>query len=200
MTEASPVTHLGYLEPELYVPESIGHPAAQTECRMVDECGDEADPEQGGELVMRGPQFMRGYWKSPQVTAEVLRDGWYWSGDVARRDERGLYYIVDRRKEMIKFKGFPIAPAEVEALLMEHPAVRDCGIVGAADSACGEVPVAFVVLRQPAQASAKLETELCGYVGERLVSYKQPRKVRFVEAIPRNPSGKILRRELRAML
>jgi len=88
----------------------------------------------------------------------------------------------------------------VEALLMEHPAVRDCGIVGAADSAAGEIPIAFVVLRQPEQASAKMESELCGYVGERLVSYKQPRRVRFVEAIPRNPSGKILRRELRAML
>ena len=200
MTEASPVTHLGFLEPELYMPDSIGHPAAQTECRMVDEAGNDADPERGGELVMRGPQFMLGYWKSPQATDEVLRDGWYWSGDVARRDERGLYYIVDRRKEMIKYKGFAIAPAEVEALLMEHPAVRDCGIVGAADSAAGEIPIAFVVLRQPEQASAKMESELCGYVGERLVSYKQPRRVRFVEAIPRNPSGKILRRELRAML
>src|SRR5438552_1064248 len=89
MTEASPVTHLGFLEPELYAPDSVGHPAAQTECRMVDEAGNDADPERGGELVMRGPQFMLGYWKSPQTTNEVLRDRWDWSGDVARRDERG---------------------------------------------------------------------------------------------------------------
>ena len=83
-----------------------------------------------GELVMRGPQFMLGYWKSPECTADVMRDGWYWSGDVATRDDDDWYRIVDRRKEMIKYKGFPVAPAEVEAVLLEHPSVRDCGVVG----------------------------------------------------------------------
>ena len=198
MTEASPVTHLGFLEPELYQPDSVGRPAILTECRIMDESGRDVANGEAGELVMRGPQFMRGYWKSPEATAEVLRDGWYWSGDVAQRDERGLYYIIDRRKEMIKYKGFAIAPAEVEAVLLEHPAVRDCGVVGKQDGACGEIPVAFVVRHE--DTNRKLESELCGYVAERLSHYKQPREVRFVEAIPRNPSGKILRRELRAKL
>ena len=96
---------------------------------------------------MRGPQFMLGYWKEPQATAAVLRDGWYWSGDIVTRDREGFYRVVDRRKEMIKYKGFPVAPAEVEAVLLEHPAVKECGVVGRADAAAGEIPVAFVALR-----------------------------------------------------
>src|SRR2546430_12682833 len=135
MTEASPVTHVGYLDPKLYKPESIGQPLAQTECRVVDENGEEVPTGETGELVMRGPQFMSGYWNDPQATAAVLRDGWYWSGDIVRRDEQDFYYVVDRVKEMIKYKGFAVAPAQVEALLLEHPAVRDCGVVGCPDSA-----------------------------------------------------------------
>src|ERR1700733_11867985 len=160
MTEASPVTHVGYLEPELYRPESIGQPLAQTECRVVSATNSEEKevaPGEPGELVMRGPQFMMGYWKDPQATAAVLRDGWFWSGDIVTRDADDFYYVVDRRKEMIKYKGFPVAPAEVEPLLLEHPAVRDCGVVGRPDGAAGEIPVAFVVLRDGAVASKKLE-------------------------------------------
>jgi len=200
MTEASPVTHLGFIEPELYCPESIGQLAVQTECKLIGLSGNEVVGREDGELIMRGPQFMQGYWKSPEATREVLRDGWYWSGDIGRRDERGFFFIVDRRKELIKFKGFAVAPAEIEAVLLEHPAVRDAGIVGKADDDCGEIPVAFVVMRNGQSGSAKLATELSGYVAERLAPYKQPREVRFVESIPRNPSGKILRRELRASL
>jgi len=129
MTEASPVTHLGFLTPERNRPESIGHPLALTECRVMGDDGIEAAENTPGELVMRGPQFMLGYWKEPQATASVLRDGWYWSGDVVRRDADGYYHVLDRRKEMIKYKGFPVAPAEVEAVLMEHPGVRDCGVI-----------------------------------------------------------------------
>jgi acyl-coenzyme A synthetase/AMP-(fatty) acid ligase len=149
---------------------------------------------------MRGPQFMMGYWKYPEATAAVLRDGWYWSGDVARVDQNGLYWIVDRRKEMIKYKGFAVAPAEIEAVLLEHPAVLDCGVVGRADQAAGEVPCAFVVLRDGAPASARMDSELIGFVAERLTGYKQPREVHIVANIPRTPSGKILRRELRKLL
>ncbi len=206
MTEASPVTHLGYVDEALYRPDSIGHAVALTDCRLVDESGAEVPESRPGaaalhgELVMRGPQFMLGYWNAPEATQEVLRDGWYWSGDVAKRDDDGFYFIVDRRKEMIKYKGFPVAPAEVEAVLLEHPAVRDCGVVGKADNAAGEIPCAFVVLREGHAASAQTEAQLCGHVAERLTGYKQPREVRFVASIPRNPSGKILRRELRNLL
>src|SRR3984957_1458204 len=203
MTEASPVTHVGYLEPELYRPESIGQPLVRTECRVVNATNtdeSEVTPGQPGELVMRGPQFMMGYWKDPKATDAVLRDGWFWSGDIVTRDEDDFYKVVDRRKEMIKYKGFPVAPAEVEALLLEHPAVRDCGVVGRADPTAGEIPVAFIVLREGSVATKKLEEELCGFVSERLTSYKQPRQIHFVDALPRTPSGKILHRELRKIL
>ena len=195
MTEASPVTHIGYLEPDLYRPDSIGQSVAETECRL--HVGHESF---SGELVMRGPQIMLGYWNAPDATDAVLRDGWYWSGDVASVDSDGFYRIVDRVKEMIKYKGFAIAPAEVEAVLLEHPLVRDCGIVGRQDLVAGEVPCAFVVLRDGNHGSSKIAGELCGFVAERLTGYKQPREVRFVPHIPRNPSGKILRRKLREAL
>ena len=207
MTEASPVTHVEFLQPELYRPDSIGHPLAKTDCRVLAQS--ELDPADRpdelteapsgipGELVMRGPQFMLGYWKEPQATAAVLRDGWYWSGDIVTRDREGFYRVVDRRKEMIKYKGFPVAPAEVEAVLLEHPAVKECGVVGRADATAGEIPVAFVALRDGFADSARLGEELCAFVADRLTKYKQPREVHFVESIPKTPSGKILRRELR---
>ena len=200
MTEASPVTHLGFLDPQLYKPESIGQPVALTECRVVDINDQEVPPGERGELVMRGPQFMLGYWKDPQATCAVLRDGWYWSGDIVSRDEDDFYYVLDRRKEMIKYKGFSVAPAEVEAVLLEHPAVRDCGVVARPDASCGEIPCAFVVLREGNPPSLTLDEALRTFVAERLTHYKQPREIRFVEAVPRTPSGKILRRELRNAL
>jgi len=199
MTEASPVTHLGYLDADLYRPDSIGQPLALTQCRVLDQTDAEAAAGLSGELVMCGPQFMQGYWYATEATAAVLRDGWYWSGDIVTRDKQGFFRVVDRLKEMIKYKGFSIAPAEVEAVLMEHPAVRDCGVVGAADGAAGEIPVAFVVLRDGLSSSGTLQDELCAFVADRLTHYKQPRQVRFVTALPRTPSGKILRRELRKM-
>jgi long-chain acyl-CoA synthetase len=210
MTEASPVTHVGYLEPELYRPDSIGHPVAETDCRVLaqsdldpsDSPDDMTEPPSGqpGELVMRGPQFMLGYWNEPNTTAAVLRDGWYWSGDIVTRDREGFYRVVDRRKEMIKYKGFPVAPAEVEAVLLEHPAVKECGVVGRSDAAAGEIPVAFVALRNGFVDSQKLGDELCAFVAERLTHYKQPREVRFIDAVPKTASGKILRRELRQQM
>ena len=210
MTEASPVTHVGYVAPELYRPDSIGHPVAATDCRVLAQSDiDPSDtPDQlteapsgmPGELVMRGPQFMLGYWKEPQATAPVLRDGWYWSGDIVTRDREGFYRVVDRRKEMIKYKGFPVAPAEVEAVLLEHPAVKECGVVGRADDCAGEIPVAFVALRDGFVDSGKLGEELCTFVADRLTHYKQPREVHFIDAVPKTASGKILRRELRKSL
>lgn len=210
MTEASPVTHVGYLDPALYHPDSIGHPLAATDCRVLSQPNidpadtpddlTEAASGQPGELVMRGPQFMLGYWKEPQATAAVLRDGWYWSGDIVTRDREGFYRVVDRRKEMIKYKGFAVAPAEVEAVLMEHPAVRECGVVGRPDAAAGEIPVAFVSLRSGFVDSGSLGEELCSFVADRLTRYKQPREVHFVDAVPKTASGKILRRELRKQM
>jgi len=149
---------------------------------------------------MRGPQFMLGYWQEPQATASVLRDGWYWSGDVVCRDQNDFFYVLDRSKEMIKYKGFPVAPAEVEAVLMEHPAVRDCGVVARPNNEAGEIPCAFVVLREGQASDETMKRTLCGFVADRLTHYKQPREVHFVDTVPRTPSGKILRRELRKAL
>jgi acyl-CoA synthetase (AMP-forming)/AMP-acid ligase II len=199
MTEASPVTHLGFTEPGLYNPASIGMPVAETNCRVLDLNDNDAAPGEAGELVMRGPQFMLGYWHAPEATASVLRDGWYWSGDVVKRDERGFYYVLDRRKEMIKYKGFPVAPAEIESVLLEHPAVRDCGVVGRKCEDT-EIPVAFITLRDGFAESDKLRSELLDFVGQQLTPYKQPREMHFVPHIPHTPSGKILRRELRQLL
>jgi acyl-CoA synthetase (AMP-forming)/AMP-acid ligase II len=214
MTEASPLTHVGYLDAELYRPDSIGHPVAQTECRVVlqaesdssdasaesrDASPGDASPGEPGELVMRGPQFMLGYWREPQATADALRDGWFWSGDIVTRDREGFFRVVDRRKEMIKYKGFPVAPAEVEAVVLEHPAVRECGVVGRPCAVAGEVPIAFVALRDGFVGCKKLEEELCAFVADRLTHYKQPREVRFVDSVPKTASGKILRRELRKL-
>ena len=203
MTEASPVTHVGYITPpEMNRPASIGQPLALTECRILDITerdpnGSEVAAGEQGELVMRGPQIMLGYWKEPQATAAVLRDGWYFSGDIVRLDADGFYYVLDRSKEMIKYKGFPVAPAEVESLLLEHPAVRDCGVVAKPDISCGEIPCAFVVLRDGFVASDSLDQQLREFVADRLAHHKQPREIHFVDAVPRTPSGKILRRELR---
>ncbi len=199
MTEASPVTHCGFLEPDLYRPSSIGRPVADTECRLVEENQSNGSKDYG-QLVMRGPQFMRGYWNAPEATAEALRDGWYWSGDVATRDQNGFFQIVDRLKEMIKFKGFPISPAEIESVLMEHPLIRDCGVTGSPDIHAGEIPCAFVVLKPAASPSPMLQSELQSFVRDRLTSYKQPQQIHFIEAIPRSLSGKILRRELKLLL
>ena len=206
MTEASPVTHSGYVAPpEMNRPASIGQPLALTECRIVnvnekDNDAREAAPGEPGELAMRGPQIMLGYWKEPQATAAALRDGWYFSGDIVRSEADGFYYVLDRSKEMIKYKGFPVAPAEVESVLLEHPAVRDCGVVAKLDLEAGEIPCAFVVLREGFNSGDALDKELRDFVADRLAHHKQPREIRFVEAVPRTPSGKILRRELRKVL
>ena len=197
MTEASPVTHVGFENGPFYRPESIGAAVAQTDCRILNALDQEVASGDIGELVMRGPQFMLGYWNAPEATADVLRDGWYYSGDIARTDADGLYYIVDRRKEMIKYKGLPVAPAEVESVLLECPLVRDAGVVAKPDADAGEIPCAFVVLREGVPDNDKTQREICGFAAERLAGHKQPREIRFVPQIPRNPSGKVLRRELK---
>src|SRR5438128_3939824 len=197
MTESYPCTHFGYLDYVRCRQESIGHRLARTECQIINQNGDPASVGEPGELVMRGPQFMLGYWKSPEATACALRDGWYWSGDIVTRDAHGFYFVLDRSKEMIKYKGFSVAPAEIESVLLEHPAVRDCGVVGRQDSSAGEVPVAFVVAQDGFASKQGFGDELCAFVASRLAYYKQPREIRFIDVVPKTASGKILRRELR---
>jgi long-chain acyl-CoA synthetase len=193
LTETSPVTHANPMDAAVL--ESIGLVVGGTEDKIVDlETGTKTlANDEVGEICVRGPQVMRGYWHKPQDTADVLRDGWFHTGDVGRRDDKGYVFIVDRKKEFIKYKGFGVGPAEVEAVLCEHPAVADAGVIGKPNEEAGEIPKAFVQLRPNAQATAD---ELIAFVKERISDYKRVREVEFIEKVPRTASGKILRREL----
>ncbi|HEV8469936.1 MAG TPA: AMP-binding protein [Candidatus Limnocylindria bacterium] len=200
LTETSPVTHTNPVEEAVL--ESIGPAVPGTLDKIVDLDAGTRTLTTGevGEICVRGPQVMLGYWNSAskgqsvtQDTADVIRDGWFHTGDVGKKDEKGYVFIVDRKKEFIKYKGFGVGPAEVEAVLCEHPAVADAGVIGKADEEAGEIPKAFVQLRPNAQATAD---ELIAFVRERIADYKRVREVEFVEKVPRTASGKILRREL----
>src|SRR5262249_12483241 len=196
MTEASPLTHHSPIEPELIKLASPGTPVSDTEQKVVDlEMGERTlGPGEVGEICIRGPQIMRGYWHAEAETAQVLRDGWYRSGDVGYFDEQGYVYIVDRAKEMIKTSAWSVAPAELEAVLVEHPAVRDAGVIGWPDPEVGEVPRAFVALREGQTITPE---ELMAYANAKVAKYKAIRRLELVEAIPKTPSGKILRRQLK---
>lgn len=198
MTESSPITHLSPLDPEVIRLDSPGLPMNNTEQKIVDiETGEHEVPVgEDGEIIIRGPQVMLGYWKAPEENARALRNGWLYTGDIGHVDADGYLYIVDRKKEMIKYKGFSIAPAELEALLVEHPAVLDSAVVGVPDEEAGEIPKAFVILR--GEYSATIE-ELITFVNGKLTGYKKLHEVEFVETLPRVPSGKILRRELKEL-
>ena len=198
MTEASPLTHINPVhDRELNVVDSAGLVAHDTIQKVVDvETGTTIlPPGEVGEICVQGPQVMQGYWKAPEASAAALRDGWLYTGDIGYVDEHGYAFVQDRKKEMIKYKGFGIAPAEIEALLLEHPAIADCAVIGKAHPDAGEIPKAFVVRRA---GHPELSAEdVMAFTKERLASYKTPGEVEFVEAIPKNPSGKILRRVLK---
>jgi long-chain acyl-CoA synthetase len=196
LTEASPATHHSPLESERIKLESGGVLMADTEHKIVDlETGIEELPAgKIGEIVVRGPQVMQGYWNSPQETDAVLRDGWLFTGDIGWVDEEGYIFIVDRKKEMIKYKSFSIAPAELEAVVLEHPDIADCGVVGIRDAEAGEIPKAYIVPRPEAKIDL---IALSNFVAERIAGYKQIRQFEIIERIPRTASGKILRRVLR---
>ena len=195
MTEASPGTHSVWDEDFSSTPAgSVGRLLPATEARVVDPAtGADVRPGERGELLVRGPQVMPGYLNNPAATAAAITDGWLRTGDVARVEPDDNLMIVDRIKELIKYKGYQVAPAELEAVLLRHPDVLDAAVVGLPDPACGEVPKAFVV------ASGRVgAAELMSWVGERVAPFKRVRAVEFLEQLPRSPSGKILRRLLKA--
>jgi len=150
-----------------------------------------------GEIIIRGPQIMQGYWKAPAETANALRDGWLYTGDIGHVDEEGYTYIVDRKKEMIKYKGFGIAPAELESLLMEHPAVLDSAVIGIPDDEAGELPKGYVVIRKGFEDVTA--EDILTFANGKLAGYKKVHMIEFIPAIPKVASGKILRRELKDM-
>ena len=197
MTEASPLTHINPVyDRALIKAASVGLPVHNTDQRIVDIETGERDlaPGETGELIVRGPQVMQGYWNAPEATAATLRDGWLYTGDIGSIDADGYIYISDRKKEMIKYKGFGIAPAELEALMFEHPDVADVAVIGKPDDEAGEIPKAFVVLKPGAAATAE---ELVEFGNGKLAGYKRIGEVEFIDVIPKNASGKLLRRELK---
>jgi acyl-CoA synthetase (AMP-forming)/AMP-acid ligase II len=193
MTEASPVTHFTPEDPGCVRHGSCGLLIPNTECRIVDVASRrDAEPGAQGELLIRGPQVMRGYLGNPEATAlTVDAGGWLHTGDVGYADAEGYFYIVDRLKEFIKYKAYQVAPAELEGVLLTHPAVADCAVIPLADAEAGEVPKAFVVSRQEVSCQ-----ELMAFVATKVAAFKKVRAVEFIEKIPKSPSGKILRREL----
>lgn len=197
LTETSPVTHIN---PATGSPKkgSIGLPVADTQARIVDlqDGTRELGVDEVGELIIRGPQVMKGYWNQPAETALVLREGWFYTGDIAKRDADGYYYIVDRKKDMIIAGGYNIYPREVEEVLFECPKVKEAGVVGVADAYRGENVKAFVVLKTGQTATPE---EIIAFCRERMACYKVPREVVFLEALPRSGVGKYLRRELRKL-
>jgi long-chain acyl-CoA synthetase len=197
LTEASPVTHCTPVDKTMRTVRvgSIGLPLPDTDARIVDvETGEKTlEPDETGELAVKGPQVMRGYWKRPEETALVLRDGWLLTGDVARMDLDGYFYITDRKKDLIKYKDYSVYPREVEDVLYEHPAVKLCAVVGKPAPVVGEVPKAFIVLKDGAEAT---EAQIMSFVRDKVAPYKVVREVEFRQELPISGAGKVLRRTL----
>ncbi|MGW2485784.1 long-chain-fatty-acid--CoA ligase [Streptomyces sp. NPDC001606] len=192
MSETSPVVTFNHLD-RPRKPGSIGTPIRDVEIRLLDDTGRDVAPGEVGELAVRGPNLMKGYWNLPAETAEAVPDGWLRTGDLARQDEDGYLFIVDRKKDLIIRGGYNVYPREIEEVLHEHPAVALAAVLGVPDARLGEEVAAAVVLRPGAQAEPE---ELREFVRERVAAYKYPRRVWLTEALPLGPSGKILKREI----
>lgn len=196
LSEASPITHLTPVQ-GLRKPGAIGVPLQDTEARIVDmELGTvPLGPGKMGELIVRGPQVMKGYWNKPDETAGALRNGWLYTGDIACMDEDGYFFIVDRKKDMIIVAGYNVSPREIDEVLYEHPKVREAVSVGVSHPARGEVIKAYIVLKEGETCE---RSEIVAWCRERLANYKVPRMVEFREELPKSLVGKMLRRVLRA--
>jgi long-chain acyl-CoA synthetase len=192
LSETSPVASFNHPDRERK-PGSIGTPIRGVEMKVVDEDGNEVAQGEVGEVVIRGHNVMKGYWNRPDATAEAIRDGWFHSGDLARVDEDGYFFIVDRKKDMIIRGGYNVYPREIEEVLYEHPAVAEAAVIGIRHDELGEEIAAVVALKEGEQVGAD---ELRDHVRERLAAYKYPRKVFFVDELPKGPTGKILKREI----
>ncbi len=195
LTETSPIVCLLAAEDAIRKSGSVGHPASHVDLRIVDDADCDVPPGDAGELLVRAPNVMLGYWNRPEETAVALRGGWFHTGDLARRDEEGYVFIVDRKKDMVITGGENVYPVEVEQVLVRHPSIADVAVIGVPNTQWGEAVVAVVVLREgaePVDAAA-----LAAFCEHKLARYKQPRRVETVKALPRNATGKVLKNELR---
>ncbi len=179
-------------------PGSVGLPVFDTELKVVDlVTGEDLPPGSEGEICIRGPQVMQGYYNKPEATAEILKDGWLYTGDIGKEEEDGFFFITDRKKDMIIYKGYNIYPRELEEVIFEHPAVQQCAVVGKPDSEVGELVVAFVELKEGAKATREEITE---HTNSKIAHYKKVREVIFLDTIPVSGAGKVLKKELREQL
>lgn len=196
LTETSPCVLLNMPGNTKYA--SVGHPASATRCKIVainDSTGFGLPAGQSGELWVKGPQNMLGYLNNQKATDEMLVDGWIRTGDIAHYDEEGFFYITDRLKELIKVKGYQVAPAELEEIIRSHPDILDAAIVGVAHEKNGEAPRAFVIKRPESQVT---EQDIKAFVSERVAEYKcLEGGVQFLNEIPKNATGKIMRRQIK---
>jgi long-chain acyl-CoA synthetase len=193
LSETSPVASFNHPDRERK-PGSIGTPIEGVQMKVVDDDGNDVPQGEIGEIVIRGHNVMKGYWDRPEATSEAIMDeGWFHSGDMAKVDEDGYFFIVDRKKDLIIRGGYNIYPREVEEVLYEHPAVQEAAVVAVPDEALGEEVGAAIALKQGEQLDAD---ELKSFVKERVAAYKYPRKIWFVEELPKGPTGKILKREI----
>jgi len=194
LSETSPVACFNHPDRERK-PGSIGTPVEGVELKLVDAHRCDAAPGEVGEIAIRGHNVMKGYWNRPESTAEAIdADGWFYSGDIARVDEDGCYFIVDRKKDLIIRGGYNVYPREIEEVLYEHPAVREAAVVGIPHADLGEEVAAAVAIRPGMQVT---EAEIRDYVKTNVAAYKYPRQVWFVDELPKGPTGKILKREIR---
>ena len=197
LTETSPVTHTNMAAPAR-LPGSIGFPIAETECKIVDENGNEVAQGEVGELLIRGPQVMQGYHNNPEATATAIEpDGFFHTGDTAMIDQNGYFHIVDRLKDMINVGGLNVYPKEIEHLLYEHPAVAECAVVGVPDERKGETVKAFIVPKADVEPTDELAEQVKEYCLKNLAAYKHPRYVEFIAQLPKTGSGKIQKYKLR---
>lgn len=194
LTETAPIASVLDAADVLERAGSIGKPIAHVEYRIADDAGQDVPPGETGELLIRGPNVFIGYWQKPEATAEALRGGWFHSGDLARQDEAGYYYIVDRKKDMVISGGENVYPAEVEQVLYRHPGIAEVAVIGTPDARWGEAVTAVVVPKAGAQID---EAGLIAWCRERLAHFKCPRVVQFIDVLPRTATGKVLKRELR---
>ncbi|OPY90507.1 MAG: Long-chain-fatty-acid--CoA ligase [Syntrophus sp. PtaU1.Bin208] len=196
MTEALRLTSLD-LEDSIRKAGSVGKEVFHTEIRIIDNSGKEVATGEPGEIVVKGPNVFAGYWNAPEATAEVLKDGWFFTGDMGRRDQEGFLYVIGRKVEMIISSGENIYPAEVERALLQIPGVKEAAVVGMPDSRRGETVAAFVLL---SRGSRLTEEELLAGLKGKIALYKMPKKILFVKDFPRNATGKILKHELKRQL
>jgi len=196
LSETTAPTHINPPERPKY--GTVGLPLPLTEARVVDPADGriEMAPGQSGEIAVRGPQVMKGYWRNPEATRRAFRDGWFLTGDIGKVDEEGYFSIEERKKDMLKVSGFSVFPAEVEAIMYRHPSIAEVGVVGVADPYRGEDPLAFVVLKPDAKGAVS-EEQIAEWCKANMSAYKAPRHVRFVDALPKTATGKVLKRILR---